>query len=1008
VSPISPQRLSFRIALGLLFFVSGFTGLLYEVIWAKYLALLLGSTAYAQVGVLAVFMAGLAIGSVVWGAVADRSPRPLVLYGVLEIGIGLSAAAFAFGFDWLSRTYWEALATVGSTGVAAVTVQSALCTVAMFPPTFCMGGTLPLLSRALGLQRAGLGRGVAYLYAVNSFGAAAGAVLTGFYLVATWGFDAPFFAAAGVNVIIGLLAMALGRWMSAMPPAANRSAPSGEGVVGPRESAAVRGYLPLVLAAAAISGAVAMLDEVAWIRLCSLVLGSSTYSFSVMLAAFIVGIAAGSFVYTCTDPARRRPLCFFACTSLGTATTLLLCLLLYDRLPFYAGRLTAVLRQHEASFFLYQVSMLVFCIAVMLPLTFMSGLNFPALAHAAGQARGGIGRPVSQILFANTTGTIVGAVGGGLYLLPLAGMRGSFLIGSAVTVVVALAVLACDRCLSRRRFRWLAAVAVLGAVAYGLWAPAWDLTALTAGEFRSHQGITDVSFGTYRDGLKRAVVFYRDGASDTVSVERWAGDEIVLRVNGKADASALGDRDTQMLLGHLPAVLHPGSRRALVIGYGSGMTVGALLQHPIEAVDVVEISPEVIAADEQFRWCNHDPLHDRRTHLHIEDARTFLYRTANRYDLIISEPSNPWVAGVGNLFTQEFFDQARSHLAPGGLLVQWFHTYEISASVVRLILRTIADRFPDVRVFQSNSADFLVVASAARPAAAQSAMEGELARAVDLHKLGIKRPGTLLGLEVAADAAVRRIAGRGSLNRDRLPLLEYAAPRAFFAGSDSELLAGVERDEADGYLQSVAALSADEYAELFQYMHERGMEDSGDKLRLMAVGLARAPASPVALQWMNRFLATKTNSPRFLRALVDAAAEAGPATEYEYVRLLLRIVRFLHFTVRQRDIAVVAPLIESVAQRVGDGGALLQQLGLLYADARAYKEAVGSFDAALAQSAANGGRAPVALQCARGVALEKTGAARAARAALEQCLRGDASNPEALAALRRLERVEAR
>jgi tetratricopeptide (TPR) repeat protein len=279
---------------------------------------------------------------------------------------------------------------------------------------------------------------------------------------------------------------------------------------------------------------------------------------------------------------------------------------------------------------------------------------------------------------------------------------------------------------------------------------------------------------------------------------------------------------------------------------------------------------------------------------------------------------------------------------------------------------------------------------------------------VDLHKLGIKRLGMLLGLEVAADAAVRRIAGRGSLNRDRLPLLEYAAPRAFFAGSDSELLAGVERDEADGYLQSVAGLSADEYAELFQYMHERGMEDSGNKLRLMAVGLARAPASPVALQWMNRFLATGTNSSRFLRALVDAAAEAGAATEYEYVRLLLRIVRFLHLTVRQRDIAVVAPLIESVAQRVGDGGALLQQLGLLYADARAYKEAVGSFDAALAQSAANGGRAPVALQCARGVALEKTGAARAARAALEQCLRGDASNPEALAALRRLERVEPR
>lgn len=1004
--------MSFALLIGLLFFVSGFTGLLYEVIWAKYLALLLGSSAYAQVGVLAVFMGGLALGSIVWGKLADRSARPLLVYGALEIGIGVCAAAFALSFDLLSTAYWTTLAAAGGTGRAALAVKTALCIVAMLAPTFCMGGTLPVLSRALELPRRGLGRGVAYLYAVNSLGAASGAVVTGFYLVANWGFDAPFCAAAAVNMLVGAVAMAMAYRRPVLPTVhAESSIESGLGGMAAAnavsEVADVRGYFVLVLTGAAISGAVAMIYEVAWIRLCGLVLGSSTYSFSIMLAAFITGIAAGSLVFTLLDPARQRPLRFFAYASLLAAATLLLCLPAYDRLPYYLGRLTALLRQHGGSLALYQMATLFLCLIVMLPLTFTSGVNFPALAHAAARVRAGIGRPVSQVLFANTAGTIGGAVVGGLYLLPALGLRGTFVLGIAATMAIALAVLACDRALSRAR-RLTATVAALGGLAaYAVWVPPWELRLLAAGEYRSHGGISAGSFGEYRASLGQELLFYRDGASATVSVERQPSKDIALRVNGKTDATANGDSDTELLFGHLPAVLLPGARHALVIGYGSGITVGALLQHPIASVDVVEISPEVIAADEFFRAYNHNALRDPRTHLFIEDARTFLYRPPRRYDLIISEPSNPWIAGIGNLFTEEFFAQARGRLTPGGLLVQWFHTYETSDEIVAAVLRTVSRGFGEVRVFQSVPEDLLLVASPAPRTVSREAMQHEFSHAGDLRVHGITRLATILGLEILPDKLVRRLAGSGPLNRDRMPILEYAAPRAFFDGEESTLVADLDEVEVDGFVQSGAELTRDDYPELSSHIRRPEMLQRSQTLRVAAGWLARAPLDAEPLDFLARWMAVRPDSPLLLPALIQAAHDVDPALQADYARAVLRVVRSQRLNPDKRDIAAIVPVVLAVAQGSPQRVELFRQLGDLYVAARAYPEAVESFDAALAQSTiADHGTASAALQCARGGAFEKMGNAAAAREAYRLCLQGDASNPTATAGLRRVDATD--
>jgi predicted membrane-bound spermidine synthase len=952
--------------LGFLFFISGFTGLVYEVIWAKYLALLLGSTAYAQVGVLAVFMGGLALGSAICGRWADGSAHPLLLYGCLEIGVGVSAALFALRFGNLSAAYWSALAAAGNTGAGAVGIKTLLCIVSMIAPTMCMGGTLPVLSRALGLQRQGFGRGVAYLYAVNSFGAASGAVLTGFVLLPRWGVDAPFVAAAAVNLLVGVAAILLDRRSATI--AVPTSAP-GPGEAGARlaiELDEVHGYRVLVTLCAAVSGAVAMIYEVAWIRLCSLVLGSSTYSFSIMLTAFIVGIAAGSLVYSLTDPARGRPLRFFAYSSLVSVALLLACLPFYDRLPFLAARLTWELRQVEPSFAIYEAANLTFCVVVMLPLTFMSGLNFPALAHASASAYAGVGRPIGYVLLANTAGTIIGTVASGLYLLPAYGLQNTFLLGCATTLLLVLIVLLCKRSVPRPYLVGIALAGGMAMIAYRHFLPPWDLRLLTLGEFRQHQGLAPRPFAAYRADVVQELVYYRDGASATVSVERWP-DELVLRVNGKADASANGDRETQLLLGHLPAILHPGARRALIIGYGSGMTAGALLHHPLESVDVVEISPEVIEADAAFRPLNGNPLSDRRTQLFVEDARTFLYRSPRRYDLIISEPSNPWIAGVANLFTAEFFEQAKSRLADDGVLVQWFHTYETSNAIVALILRTITASFAEVRVFQPSVFDVMVIASPTALHPDRAAMQAAFAHASDLQGIGISRLSTLLGLEVLSPQVVGSILPPGSLNRDRLPLLEYAAPRAFFDGRNATLIGNVETIAAADFLQSADSLSIDELRDLVEYERQFDMLSFGSSLRFLSEWLTRDPSAAPLLKALAKWSSSRPAA-HVLPALLQNVSRVEAAQRPQYLHALLLVLRSVTPRASVEQISSVVPLVDEVVRSSGDFGPL-QQLGGVYFMAGAYSDALATFDT-LASMPALPAERRATLQCSRAQALE--------------------------------------
>lgn len=980
-----------------LFFVSGLTGLVYEVIWAKYLSLLLGSTAHAQMGVLAVFMGGLALGAALWGGIADRSARPLWIYGWLELVIGCSAGAFALGFDLLSHAYWQLLAHYPPPGVVPRLVQSLLCIAAMGVPTVCMGGTLPVLARAFGLTRTGFGRGVAFLYALNSAGAALGAALAGFVLVPRWGFDRPFLVAALANAGIGLLAIWLGRTPSGVPQINDeRRLTVGAGTASVLPVRGARWTVPLV---AALTGATAMAYEVAWIRLCSLALGSSTYSFSIMLTAFILGIAAGSFVFSLIAPARREPVRFFVGAALVSAALVLACVPFYERLPYWTSRLLFEVRARGGGFGTYQAAGLIFWVVVMLPLTFSNGLIFPALAHAAAQVHRGVSRPVSYVLAANTLGTIAGTVATALYLLPWLGLEGTFRLAAAVTAFGALAILGSDARVSWRRLSSFVAAVAAAFVAYLAWAPRWDLRLLVAGEFRRHAGTPpDVTFAEYKKGIESKLLYYRDGATATVSVEEAAND-ILLRVNGKTDASLAGDRETQMLLGHLPALLVPEGERALLIGFGSGMTASAAARHPFRGIDVVEISPEILEAAQQYHGWIENALADPRLALHIEDARTFLFRTPHRYAVIISEPSNPWVAGVSSLFTAEFFSQVRTRLAPGGVLVQWFHTYETNDEVVRTLLRTLLAHFPHVHLFQSNTGDLLLIASLEPLQVAPHDLARAFAPAREhLEPLGLTRAESVLSLEIAPAARLRTLLDEGPLHRDRFPILEDLAPRAFFRGEEAQLVRSLRTSDDDGYVIPAGSLPREALGDWARYARRLDLLRQANSVRLLAAWFRNWPRDPELRQTAIDYLLAEPRSLRLVHALRDAAKHS-PHPLPESVRGLVEILFHLPEPPNARFLDELAPLALEAASSDGDA-AILYDFAFLYVRAREAEGTLGLLDRLPPRFADAPEYAP-RWACLRGMAWELLGRASAALEAYERCRPANAAEAQHVEAARK-------
>jgi predicted membrane-bound spermidine synthase len=774
-------------ALAAFLLLTGASALVYQVLWSKYLALLLGSSAVATVIVLTAFMGGLAIGSWVFGRYADRAPSVLTLYAWLELGVGIYCALFPSILDLLAAPYLRIVAPLhASSPVAFTAARLAFAGLVLVPPTVLMGGTLPAASRFLLSMEAGVRHAVGRLYWINSAGAVVGAVAAGFWLIPHLGLDLTMTAAAGVNVIVGLAAIALRGRLGASA--------HGRPLEDPSEAPLPAHTAALAVAAITISGFAALALEVAWTRLLALVLGGSTYAFTLMLATFILGIALGSRWVALPRWRTIDPVLLLGGLLCAVALVLAISIPYYERLPYAVGRLSSVFQRTSTAYPLYQAALFGLCLLVMLGPTIAMGGTLPVASRIATRSAAALGGHIGLTYAANTLGTLLGALLAGLVFLPRLGLQSTIaLVAMLYGAAAVTALLGCARP-ARRPALSLGALAVAVFVAVPF-LPRWHDVGLAIGLYRD-RAVVEIDQRTWSSRLNEEVqlLSHVDGPTATVDVTRIRATGLVaLRVNGKPDASNQGDMGTQLLLAHIPALLtREEPRRAAVIGVGSGATIGELLLYPGVVVDAVEIEPAVVsAAREHFRSINRGALEDPRTHLVMEDAKTFFSLSKDRFDLIVSEPSNPWVAGIGGLFTEEYFAQARDRLAPGGLMAQWFHDYEMSDPVARNIVRTFRRVFPDATAWHVSSGDWILVGSTQPLRVDFEVLARRMAQpaiAESLRSIGISSVPGLLALQAMAPAALAAFAGNGVVNSDRFPIIEFAAPQAFFIGATAGAL----------------------------------------------------------------------------------------------------------------------------------------------------------------------------------------------------------------------------
>ncbi|WP_241759184.1 fused MFS/spermidine synthase [Pyxidicoccus parkwayensis] len=763
-----------------LLFLSGATALVYELVWSKYLGNVLGNSGQAHAVVLATFMGGLALGASVFGRTADRVKNPLALYGLLELGVGLYAVAFPYVLQVLERL-WLVLAP-GVPDGWRVAPRLLVASLSLVVPTLLMGGTLPALVRHFASSLAGVQRELARLYAVNSLGAAVGVFLAGTRLVPALGLSASAKGAAALNVLLALAALLLAR---RHPPslAPGESAPEVEGGA---EVAYPRVAVRAALMGVALSGFTSMLYQVTWIRLLSIVLGASTYAFTLILTAFILGIGLGSF-WLMTRAAKVDSLRLYARMQVALVVSLCVALPLYVRLPYYFRIARWMLTRALDTWPVFQFITFGFCCVVLLVPTFFMGAAFPAAARVATAKVSEVGRQLGGVYLWNTVGTVTGSVLGGLVLMPWWGMEGNFVAG--VVANLAAAALAFHavpgRPASPARALWpVAAAAGLALVVLGGMS-GWALRLSTIASPRLYEYVESYEKLVRDWETDTRPISYKDDTFATVMVADTVEGRRFMKLNGKVDASTGNDVETQVLAGHLGALLHPREpKNVLVVGAGAAITVGSVLTHPVERLDLVEISPAVIDAARLFKDANRNAVDDPRTHVYVDDAKTFMALAPRKYDLIISEPSNPWVAGVSGLFTRDFFQTVDKHLTDDGVLVQWIHTYENRSELIRLVMRTLRDTFPHGTTWLGPY-DLILVASRKPIQLDVRQLAERMTRAdvkEDLAQAEIHDVFSLLSKQVHSEQGQLEFAGQGPINTDDQNLLEYASPIAFFLG----------------------------------------------------------------------------------------------------------------------------------------------------------------------------------------------------------------------------------
>ena len=702
--------------IGVCFILSGATGLIYEVLWMRMLGLVFGATTLAVSTVLAAFMGGLALGSALAGRLSARIKRPLRTYGWIEIGIAAYALLVPFLFTLVDNLYaflWQQF----QPGFFAFSLwRFVLSCALLLVPTTLMGATLPVLSAALLRSAKRNANSVTRLYACNLVGAILGTLAAGFFLLPALGVRSTILVAATLNVIVGLISIFAEKKVDVAETVEHSVPAQIDELTDESEATNHRFWLFCALA----SGFVTISTQVAWTRVISMVIGSSTYAFSIVVALFLIGLAGGAWLVGRKNYSSKLRDAILK-VELATAISLFLSLFVINWIPSVLVNLGL---RFQVSSWGGLLILQIFCAgALILIPALLMGMVMPVVLIWASSHREGAVRLVGRSYAINTVGAIAGAFVTGFFLIPKTSTKHTLLFTAAVCVIVAGAAYQPRPTVRDRQLNRSLAVGATALMIILLFvsAPPMNLADLSIGAYdslirvlaRTREGVRD-DLATESGPAVHQLLMYEEGATSTVSVRKdWLTTS--LAINGRANASDREDMPTQVMLGQLPLLMAPSTRNGLVIGFASGVTVGSMLQSPIESVDCVELEPATVPASRFFEHVNNRPLSDPRLRLLIDDARTYLRVTPKSYDMIISEPSHPWVPGVANLFTREFFELSRRRLTDDGVFVQWLQMYQLSTETLRSALATYHDVFPHVMVFRvggvTKGKDLLLVGS---------------------------------------------------------------------------------------------------------------------------------------------------------------------------------------------------------------------------------------------------------------------------------------------------------
>lgn len=791
--------------LAVLFFASGFSALIYQVLWTRLVSAMIGGSDYSIAIIVTIFMAGLGIGSKIAGVLSRRLNRTrdaLLAFAVIEALTAFYAMALPYiaplARPWLAWFYNASLDQPHLYHLGALIV----CVVVIIPPVLLMGATLPILCSAIANTLSSSRVGVPFLYGVNTLGAAAGALAAGFYLIYALGVRATNFLAAGIDLTVALACFVLAYRIGKTPhesPRVRDAAPDDTPPIEPYQ----RHYGWAALIITFVSGFTALSAEVIWTKLFGLLAGPTTFSFSVVLFCYILCLGVGSLIAIFFTRNFRDVMPVLIVLQVIISLAIVAASHFIGNGSLFFAKITYQFQAQPG--LLEVVKLLAILLLIGVPVTLI-GVSFPLAFRVYSIARRGIGESIGNLYAINTIGSVLGSGLTGFFLIPFLGMESS-LSGIALfqlVVIVLLAVILFQlRGLAKLLIIAGAAISILITLQY----PTWNKTHLAEGKYHRFQeqglSLDDISYGRalWRGAeiLNERVgdielLYYGEGIGGFTTVMEETdvlGNRRVYMANsGKVDASSHGDIYTQALLAHLPALVKPGATNALSIGFGCGMTSGEFLHYPGLQVDSVEISPQVIAAARYFDEWNNRVLDSSRNRTIVQDARAHLALGNIDYDIITAEPSNPWMAGLANLFTIEYLNLVKSRLSERGVFVQFLHSYQMDWETFSLMTRTINTVFPNAILFRPAffGSDYaLLCFKHPDDGLKYETLASMISYARRSEVITIAEPEVIYPLIVTEDVA--GLVGPGPVHTDNDPLLELLAPRSMYRdGADVNAL----------------------------------------------------------------------------------------------------------------------------------------------------------------------------------------------------------------------------